>query len=79
MFKSSAWNQGLKKKLAFVGFLNFSYGKLYLAKTVLSYPSKQLTEKPGAVGSDFMMLISTEQVTFQLNFKQGVGTLAKFD
>ena len=59
MLNSSAWNLGLKKKLAFVGFLNFSYGKLYLAKTVLSYLSKQLTEKPGAVGSDFIMLIST--------------------
>ena len=59
MLNSSAWNLGLKKKLAFMGFLNFSYGKLYLAKTVLSYLSKQLTEKPGAVGSDFIMLIST--------------------
>ena len=79
MLNSSAWNLGLKKKLASLGFFNFSYGKLYLAKTVLSYLSKQLTEKPGAVGSDFIMLISTWQVTFQLNFKQGVGTLAKFD
>ena len=59
MLNSSAWNLGLKKKLAFMGFLNFSYGKLYLAKSVLSYLSKQLTEKPGAVGSDFIMLIST--------------------
>ena len=59
MLNSSAWNLGLKKKLAFMGFLNFSYGKLYKAKTVLSYLSEQLTEKPGAVGSDFIMLIST--------------------
>ena len=59
MLNSSAWNLGLKKKLAFMGFLNFSYGKLYKAKTVLSFLSKQLTEKPGAVGSDFIMLIST--------------------
>ena len=59
MLNSSAWNLGLKKKLAFVGFLNFSYGKLYLAKTVLSYLSKQLTKKLGAAGSDFKMLIST--------------------
>ena len=59
MLNSSAWNLGLKKKLAFMGFLNFSYGKLYLAKTVLSYLSKQLTEKPGAAGSDCIMLIST--------------------
>ena len=59
MLNSSAWNLGLKKKLASLGFFNFSYGKLYLAKTVLSYLSKQLTEKPGAVGSDFIMLIST--------------------
>ena len=50
MLNSSAWNLGLKKKLAFMGFLNFSYGKLYKAKTVLSYLSEQLTEKPGAVG-----------------------------
>ena len=56
MLNSSAWNLGLKKKLAFMGFLNFSYGK---AKTVRSYLSEQLTEKPGAVGSDFIMLIST--------------------
>ena len=60
MLNSSAWNLGLKKKPVSVGFPNFSYGKLYLAKTVLSYLSKQLTEKPGAVGSDFIMLISTE-------------------
>ena len=59
MLNSSAWNLGLKKKLASLGFFNFSYGKLYLARTVLSYLSKQLTEKPGAVGSDFIMLIST--------------------
>ena len=50
---------GLKKKPVSMGFPNFSYGKLYKAKTVLSYLSKQLTEKPGAVGSDFIMLIST--------------------
>jgi hypothetical protein len=31
MFNSSVWNLGLKKKLAFLGFFNFSYGKLYLA------------------------------------------------
>ena len=60
MFNSSAGILGLRKKLASVGFLNFSYGKLYLAKTVLSYLSKQLTEKPGAAGSDCIMLISTE-------------------
>ena len=36
MLNSSAWNLGLKKKLAFMGFLNFSYGKPYLDKTVLS-------------------------------------------
>ena len=35
MLNSSAWNLGLKKKLAFMGFLNFSYGKLYLAKTLI--------------------------------------------
>ena len=79
MFYSYAGILGLRKNLASVGFLNFSYGKLYLAKTVLSYLSKQLTEKRGAAGSDCIMLISTEQVTFQWNFKQGVGTLAKFD
>ena len=43
-----------------MGIPNFFYGKLYLAKTVLSYLSKQLTEKPGAAGSDGIMLISTE-------------------
>ena len=31
MLNSSAWNLGLKKKLASLGFFNFSYGKLYLA------------------------------------------------
>jgi hypothetical protein len=38
MLNSFAWILGLKKKPVSVGFPNFSYGKLYLAKTVLSIP-----------------------------------------
>ena len=57
MLNSSAWNLGLKKKLASLGFFNFFMVNCIWLKTVLS--SKQLTERPGAADSDFIMLIST--------------------
>ena len=60
MLNSSAWNLGLKRKnLLPWDSLTFLMVNCIWLKTVLSYLSKQLTEKPGAVGSDFIMLIST--------------------